>query len=102
MTAKGRHLCGGNRCVREATERSASATFVRQATSAGNHGDVALVSILVDRLPSRLWKAGNYYLSARLHFCIGRHPEGRTVRTVEWQGRELAHGDDSARVPPHD
>ncbi len=54
---------------------------------------MSIVSWLVDRLPSRFWKPGNIYLRARLHFCVGRGPDHhRTVRTVEWEGREIAHG----------
>lgn len=54
---------------------------------------MGVVSWLVDRLPSRLWEPGNNYLRARLHFCVGRGPDDhRTVRTIEWQGRDVAHG----------
>jgi hypothetical protein len=49
----------------------------RVALTVVSDPSLTLVSMLVDRLPSRLWKAGNHYLSTRLHFCIGRHPDGR-------------------------
>ena len=63
---------------------------------------MAIVSWLVDLLPPRLWKAGNNYLTARLHFCVGHSPhDGPTVRTVEWQGRELAHGTNPVELPFH-
>ena len=71
-------------------------------TSGDTIGDVKLVSRLVDRLPNRLWGPGNTYLGARLHFCVGRHPKGRTVRTVEWKGREIAHGEAAGKVPRND
>ncbi len=41
---------------------------------------------LVDALPLRLWKPGNLYLGARLHFCS----DG--VRTVEWNSKRVAAG----------
>ena len=48
--------------------------------------------LIVDMLPQRLWRQGNLYLGMRLHFCIGGDEPGRTVRTVEWNGREIARG----------
>ncbi len=60
-------------------------------------GTLSIVAWFVDRLPARLWMPGNNYLRARLHFCVGSPPSDEgTVRTVEWQGREIAHGINSA------
>jgi hypothetical protein len=59
---------------------------------------------MVDLLPRRLWRAGNFYMPFNhrpvsylpeswtitdhtLHFCVA---EGR--RTVEWDGQEVARG----------
>jgi hypothetical protein len=50
-----------------------------------------LRSRVVDVLPERLWRPGNVYVGMRLHFCIGGQPD-RAVRTVEWNGREVARG----------
>jgi len=58
----------------------------------GRVASLWLTSIVVDVLPSRLWKAGNLYGNS-LHFCAGRHPSsGRLVRTVEWNGGRLVNG----------
>ncbi|SHN42463.1 hypothetical protein [Cryptosporangium aurantiacum] len=47
---------------------------------------------LVDRLPHRLWRAGNFHFfvggRATLHFCVGADSE----RTIEVNGRELLRG----------
>ena len=57
---------------------------------------------VIDALPLSLWKPANLYLGARLHFCSGpAHTDGlpESVRTVEWNGKEIAHG---SRPFPHD
>lgn len=46
---------------------------------------------VVDVLPQRLWRPGNVYLRARLHFCVDTGV-GEPVRTVEWKGREIGLG----------
>jgi hypothetical protein len=51
-----------------------------------------VIERIVDLLPRRFWSLGNVYLGARLHFCVGPGDEGTSVRTVEWYGREIAHG----------
>ena len=50
-------------------------------------------AVLVDILPARLWSLGNLYefFGRRLHFCVG---DG--VRTIELDGREVAHGRSSS------
>jgi hypothetical protein len=70
-----------------------------------------LWATIVDELPSRLWKSGNLYMpfnhrpfsylpesstftGHRLHFCVG---DG--VRTVEWDGREIAQGNKPVMWP---
>jgi hypothetical protein len=46
-------------------------------------------SVAVDTLPEGLWSAGNLYrfFGQDLHFCVG---DG--VRTIELNGRQVAHG----------
>ena len=46
-------------------------------------------SFAVDTLPEELWSAGNLYrfFGQDLHFCVG---DG--VRTIELNGRQVAHG----------
>ena len=54
-----------------------------------------LIERLVDALPERLWAPGNLYMlpGGDWHFCVGsRGVEPHSVRTVEWRGREIAHG----------
>jgi hypothetical protein len=54
------------------------------------------VSRLVDGLPVRLWAPGNLYIlpGGNWHFCVGSHPRlDHSVRTVEWRGRQVAHGE---------
>lgn len=48
-----------------------------------------IVARLVDVLPLAWWRPGNLRLvgSHSLHFCVGGG-----VRTVEWDGREIARG----------
>jgi hypothetical protein len=48
-----------------------------------------LPGVLVDGLPERLWSLGNLYqfFGKPLHFCVGGG-----VRTIEIEGREVAHG----------
>lgn len=49
----------------------------------------------IDVLPICLWRPGNLSVGGRLHFCVGSpgHAHaGQSVRTVEWNGREIAHG----------
>jgi hypothetical protein len=50
----------------------------------------ALIALLVDRLPARLWRPGNLHFirSRALHFCLG----GGGNRTIELDGREIASG----------
>lgn len=43
---------------------------------------------VVDRLPRRLWRLGNAYMGGRLHMCH----DFNGVRTIEWQGKAIAHG----------
>lgn len=59
---------------------------------------------VVDALPKRLWRAGNLYMlpGGDWHFCVGSHPQsGQSVRTVEWRGRQLAHGRRAFHHDPH-
>lgn len=54
-----------------------------------------LVAWVVDALPFRLWRPANLFMGRRVHFCMGSpgHAEAApSVRTVEWNGREIAHG----------
>ncbi len=46
---------------------------------------------VVDALPQRLWRPGNLFLGARLHFCVDGGT-GEPVRTVEWNGAEIGLG----------
>ena len=56
---------------------------------------------LVDLLPRRLWKPGNLFMpfGHRLHFCSAP-PARRSVRTIEWDGREIARGTNPFETPP--
>jgi hypothetical protein len=58
---------------------------------------------LVDVLPSRLWKPGNLYMpfGHRLHFCSGTGA-AHSVRTIEWDGREIARGKQQFGRPPEE
>jgi hypothetical protein len=47
---------------------------------------------LVDLLPVALWKPGNLYVGLRLHFCLGSGDDGWSVRTVEWNSKEILRG----------
>lgn len=63
-----------------------------------------VLAFLIDRLPLRLWRPANLYVGMRLHFCIGTNDLGQTVRTVEWEGREVGQGRtelDPADIPEH-
>jgi hypothetical protein len=60
---------------------------------------VILPGLLIDRLPRRLWRPGNLYLGMRLHFCIADDEDGKTVRTVEWQGSEIGRGRRERTLP---
>ena len=54
-----------------------------------------LIEAVVDALPERLWRPGDLYMlpGGDWHLCVGTHPRlNRSVRTVEWRGRELARG----------
>src|SRR5256885_1439650 len=56
---------------------------------------VVVVENLVDALPERLWAPGNLYMlpGGDWHFCSRSVPSGEhAIRTVEWRGREIAHG----------
>ena len=48
-----------------------------------------LPAFVVDRLPIAWWRPGHLHrvLGRELHFCDGDH-----VRTIEWNGRTVAHG----------
>lgn len=48
----------------------------------------------VDLLPTFLWRGGNLILApgGDLHFCTGSSDEYSSVRTIEWNGRELVRG----------
>jgi hypothetical protein len=48
--------------------------------------------LVVDCLPRRLWWPANHYLGFRLHFCVGAGRRHRMVRTVEWNGHDIARG----------
>ena len=53
------------------------------------------VATVVDALPLWLWRPPSLYLGMRLHFCSGRpghESAADSVRTVEWNSREIAHG----------
>jgi hypothetical protein len=54
---------------------------------------------VVDALPERLWKPGNLIIPrfgasaiGHWHFCVAGDGSGRSVRTVEHNGREVARG----------
>lgn len=54
-----------------------------------------IVEVVVDSLPTRLWKPANLYMLplGQWHFCVGGHSRlDRRVRTVEWRGRQAAEG----------
>ena len=54
-----------------------------------------VLAAAVDALPFRLWRPANLFIGGRLHFCIGSPGHAgapESVRTVEWNGREIAHG----------
>jgi hypothetical protein len=58
-----------------------------------------LPAVLVDTLPERLWKPGNFFVPrfgdrfiGHWHFCVGRDDDGRSVRTIERNHREIARG----------
>ena len=74
----------------------------------GHPGAMDLMGDLIDLLPRGLWKPGNLHLplswlpvesNPSLHFCVATGNDGTTVRTVEWDGREIARGRRSF-VPP--
>ena len=59
---------------------------------------MGLVSRAVDLLPGSLWAPGNLIIPrwgdrviGHWHLCVGS-AEGRSVRTVERNGRTVAHG----------
>jgi hypothetical protein len=66
-----------------------------------------LVADLVDLLPRSLWKPGNLHLplglpvksNPSLHFCTTTGTDGTTVRTLEWNGREIVRGIRSFEPP---
>jgi hypothetical protein len=60
-----------------------------------------VIAGLVDLLPRSLWMPGNLHLplsrlpiesNAALHFCTASGEDGTPVRTIEWNGREIARG----------
>jgi len=66
--------------------------------------EVRLIERVVDALPERLWRPGNLYMlpGGDWHFCVGSNPRtGQSVRTVEWQGREVARGRRRFDHDPH-
>ena len=67
----------------------------------GRLGSVPDLAWLVDLLPRRLWKPGNLYtpFDHSLHFCSAAG-DGYSVRTIEWDGREIARGKEEFRDPP--
>lgn len=67
--------------------------------------DVRLTETIVDVLPKRLWKPANLYTlpGGDWHFCVGGHPRiDRSVRTVEWRGREIARGRNAFDIAFHE
>jgi hypothetical protein len=63
------------------------------------HHGLVIPPNLVDALPERLWKPGNFYIPAvgdRLighwHFCTGHDDDGRNVRTIERNHRVIGRG----------
>jgi hypothetical protein len=88
------------------TRQQPMRTTVAQLWRTGEPGPSSWpVEIVVDALPRRLWKSGNLYSLpfGEWHFCVADHPEeSRTVRTVEWRGRQVAMGRRPARVPASD
>ena len=66
---------------------------------------MSVVQSIVDWLPAKLWRPANLYVlpGGSWHFCQRTHVRlGRPVRTVEWRGRELAHGRKPMQVPTDD
>lgn len=57
----------------------------------------------VDLLPRRLWKPGNLFMpfGHSLHFCSGPSVQ-HAVRTIEWDGQEIARGRHEFRAPPEE
>jgi hypothetical protein len=56
---------------------------------------VGIIEAIVDSLPAKLWQPANLYIlpGGDWHFCTRSHPRlGWSVRSVEWRGREIAHG----------
>lgn len=49
---------------------------------------------IVDWLPEVLWSQGNLLIlpGGSLHFCTSPSTPERSVRTIEWDGKELARG----------
>jgi hypothetical protein len=77
----------------------------RCAVQSGHNERVLLIDKLVDALPERLWAPGNLYMlpGGDWHFCVGsRGMDSRSVRTVEWRGRKIAHGVRSFSFAAHD
>lgn len=54
-----------------------------------------ILALAVDVLPFRLWRPANLSVGGRLHFCVGSPGHtgaAKSVRTLEWNGRQIAHG----------
>lgn len=49
---------------------------------------------IVDWMPVRLWRSGNLVIlpGGDLHFCTAEAIRDSSVRTVEWNGTEVARG----------
>lgn len=49
---------------------------------------------IVDQMPAGLWSSGNLLVlpGGDLHFCTALTDAGSSVRTIEWNARELARG----------
>lgn len=78
----------GGRC-RNPLEGSASPLQIEHAGPVLHR----ILAWFVDRLPFR--QPANLFLGGRLHFCMGSsgHAEAApSVRTLEWNGRQIAHG----------
>jgi hypothetical protein len=62
-------------------------------------GAAALPGRLLDTLPGRMWAPGNLWVPTwgnqvigDWHCCVGQGRNGRSVRTIERNGRVVLHG----------